>query len=143
MDCARAAELYRAAAEQGLTVAQNNLGLMYERGVGCEVDEAEALNYFLRAVEQKCADAQWRLGKAYENAELGVTKNMDEAFRCYSLAAEQGNHAAEYALCVMYVQGEPVEWNPCLAAEWCRKAPRAAMRKRSAGCPAKRWPPPA
>ena len=47
---------------------------------------------------------------------------MDEAFRCYSLAAEQGNHAAEYALCVMYVQGEPVEWNPCLAAEWCRKA---------------------
>src|SRR3546814_19449438 len=48
-DLAKAAELYRAAAEQGLAEAQHNLGYLYERGLGVGRNPAEAAVWYRRA----------------------------------------------------------------------------------------------
>ena len=44
-----AVKWYRKAAEQGLPVAQHNLGMMYYNGEGVEEDEVEAYAWFLLA----------------------------------------------------------------------------------------------
>jgi TPR repeat protein len=56
-DDAEAANWYRKAAEQGHITAQNNLGVMYERGLGVEQDYAEAASWYRKAAEQGNTDA--------------------------------------------------------------------------------------
>ena len=46
-DQAEALRWCRLAAEQGLDAAQANLGLMYARGLGCEIDYVEARRWYL------------------------------------------------------------------------------------------------
>lgn len=48
-DAARAARLYRMAAERGLAVAQVNLGEMYARGEGVARDSVQAFVWYRRA----------------------------------------------------------------------------------------------
>ena len=52
---------YRKAAEQGHAHAQNNLGLMYYKGLGVAQDDAEAGRWFRKAAEQGHAEAQFYL----------------------------------------------------------------------------------
>ena len=51
-DPALGAIWYRLAAEQGFSKAQNNLGILYEAGVGVTQDEAEAYAWFSLAADQ-------------------------------------------------------------------------------------------
>lgn len=48
----------RAAAEQGETTAQYNLGMVYEHGMGVPVDSKEAARWYQAAAQQKSAEAQ-------------------------------------------------------------------------------------
>ena len=48
----------RLAAERGDAMAQYTFGLYYYTGVGGEEDEAEAVKWFFKAVEQDFAPAQ-------------------------------------------------------------------------------------
>jgi len=57
-DDAEAASWYRKAAEQGLAVAQNNLGRMYELGRGVERDKDKAALWYRKAAEQSFALAR-------------------------------------------------------------------------------------
>jgi hypothetical protein len=43
---------YRAAAEQGLAEAKNNIGVMYQDGLGVEHDFAKAANWYRAAADQ-------------------------------------------------------------------------------------------
>jgi len=49
---------YRKAAEQGLALAQNNLGSMYANGIGIAKDEVQAVAWYRKAAEQGYAPAQ-------------------------------------------------------------------------------------
>jgi hypothetical protein len=76
---------YRLAAEQGLAIAQNNLGYCFENGEGVAQDWVEAVRYYQLAAEQGDASAQFNLGYCFENGE-GVARDWAEAVRWPSRA---------------------------------------------------------
>jgi uncharacterized protein len=61
-DYATAFQVYRFLADQGLAVAQFNLGLMYANGQGVSKDETEAMRWYRLAADQGRSDAQYQLG---------------------------------------------------------------------------------
>jgi TPR repeat protein len=89
-----AARLYKLAADAGLKEAQYNLGVLYHRGDGVELDYADA----------GLKEAQGELGSLYYNGQ-GVAKNIYEAFRLRKRAADQGYIPAAVALGGQYLEG--------------------------------------
>ncbi len=88
-DYATAVRLWRPLAEQGVVTAQNNLGVMYEKGEGVPQDYAEAVKWYRLAAEQGYAIAQFNLGFVYAEGQ-GVPQDYALAVKWYRLAAEQG-----------------------------------------------------
>ncbi len=66
------------------------LGLTYEKGWGSLKIDAEAVNWFRKAAEQKFAAGQFNLGRMYA-AGKGTRQNDVEAYKWFALAAAQGN----------------------------------------------------
>ncbi|MFZ7136482.1 tetratricopeptide repeat protein [Avibacterium avium] len=93
-DFATAFKLWLPLAEQGNAVAQNSLGVMYEKGQGIKQDYAEAVKWYLQAAEQGNAVAQNNLGLLYDSGK-GVKKDYAEAAKWYLQAAEQGYVVAQ------------------------------------------------
>ena len=73
---------FKPLAEQGFANAQNNLGVMYNRGDGVAQDYAEAVKWFRRAAEQGDASAQNNLGAMY-NLGDGVPQDYAEAVKWF------------------------------------------------------------
>ena len=80
---------WRPLANQGLAVAQNNLGWMYDQGEGVAQNYAEAMKWYRLAADQGLAAAQNNLGAMYINGE-GVRRNYVQGYMWLSLAAKQG-----------------------------------------------------
>ena len=131
-----AVDQYRKAAKKGYAPAQNNLGFMYENGLGVPKDFREAIAWVRRAAENGDRTAQFGLGVIYENGR-GVQKDVAQASRWYRKAAEQGyeeainalrklaeqgNAFAQFNLGVMYENGLGVSKNLETAIAWYRKA---------------------
>ncbi|WP_369598664.1 CHAT domain-containing protein [Sinorhizobium meliloti] len=95
---------YRLAAEQGLASAQNNLGVVYDKGRGVPQSDTEAVRWYRLAAEQGLASAQNNLGVMYDKGR-GVPQSETEAVRWYRLAAQQDYAKAQYNLGVMYGSG--------------------------------------
>ena len=91
-------------AEQGFAWAQNNLGVMYEKGDGVPQDDAEAVGWYRMAAEQGDASAQYNLGVMYRRGQ-GVPQDDAEAAGWYRMAAEQGDARAQNNLGAMYYDG--------------------------------------
>ena len=84
---------YRKAAEQGVDKAQNNLGVMYEKGVGVPQDYQEAVNWYRKAAEQGHAMAQFNLGAMHFKGK-GVLKSYEDAYAWWIVAAANGEENA-------------------------------------------------
>ena len=89
-----AAKNYRAASEQGDPDAQCTLGGLYQKGIGVEKDEAEAVKWFRTAAEQGFMKGKTLLGMALFEGK-GVKKDEAEGVRWLREAAEQGDETAE------------------------------------------------
>jgi TPR repeat protein len=74
-------------------VAQHNLGLMYDQGIGLAQDASLAVEWFQKAAEQEFAEAQHCLGAAYRYG-TGVVQNVSLTVHWYQKAAEQEHAAA-------------------------------------------------
>ena len=98
---------YKAQAEKGDRVAQNNLGVCYEKGLGVAKDEVQAVSWYRKAADQGYAKAQSNLGVCYEVGK-GVAKDEVLAVSWYRKAAEQGDAAAQSNLGVAYHYGRGV-----------------------------------
>jgi hypothetical protein len=83
----------RLAAEQGLAVAQSNLGLMYVKGEGVPRSDEEGAKWLRRAANQGLAVAQNKLGTMYEFGR-GVPQDPVSAYMWYVLAAARGDAAS-------------------------------------------------
>ena len=137
VDKGQALYWYIEAAEQGHAEAQYKLGEMYEN---IEVDEddedievdlkdyseaedykVEATKWFRKAAEQGHAEAQYKLGKIYEDGR-GVEQDGKKAIEWYQKAADRGLHGALYTLGRMYEDGRGVQQDSKKAIEWYRKA---------------------
>jgi TPR repeat protein len=112
---------YRKAAEQGFALAENNLGVMYAKGLGVPRDDAQALSWFRKAAEQGFEAAEASIGISYEDGK-GVAKDDVQAATWYRKAAEKGYAQAELNLGVMYLKGVGVPKDDLQAFSWIRKA---------------------
>jgi len=97
----------RVRAEQGDSLAQYQLGVMYENGQGVLQDYKEAVKWYRLAAEQGFKWAQYNLGNKYYKGQ-GVLQNDKEAVKWYRLGAEQGFDEAQYNLGDMYRKGRGV-----------------------------------
>ena len=105
-DYASAFAKFKAAAEQGDSRAQYNLGVMYVNGKGIVQDDELAVYWWTKAAEQSDADAQFSLGRMYSMESRAVAQNYVQAVYWYEKAALQGHVKAEFKLGVMYEAGE-------------------------------------
>lgn len=64
-DYKTAFKYFESSAKQGNKLAQSNIGVMYERGLGVKQSDTEALKWYKRSAEQGYADAQFRAGYLY------------------------------------------------------------------------------
>ncbi len=85
---------WRQLAEIGDAAAQNNLGFLYEKGLGARADPFAAAEWYQRAAEQGDADAQANLGVLYTLGR-GVPKDLVAAHKWLELAAQQGHAKAQ------------------------------------------------
>lgn len=92
-DYAEAVKWYRLATEQGITLAQYNLGVMYKSGDGVTQDYVQAIKWYRLAAEQGHAKAQNNLGLMYYKGE-GVIQDNVYAHMWYNIADSLGNEIA-------------------------------------------------
>ncbi len=113
--------LFQQQAEQGSSIAQFSLGLMYGRGRGVSQDYNQAVAWFHKAADLGDIQAQNNLGAMYSEG-LGVAKDYSQAVAWYRKAAEQGDAQAQNNLGSMYNRGLGVELDDKQAVAWFLKA---------------------
>lgn len=116
-DFAEAMRWYRLAADQGDANAQNNIGAMYEHGMGVPVDTAQAAKWYRLPADQGFATAQFNLALLFGWG-VGVPMDEPEATRLLHKAAAQGHIEACSVLGTLYRFGDGVERRIPLAAEF-------------------------
>jgi TPR repeat protein len=116
-DYATASWLLRPLAEHGDSVAQFDLGFLYDTGHGGQRDYGEAAKWYRLAAEQGHAVAQYQLGSMYANGR-GVPRDYAEAAKWYRRAAQQGYAWAQFYLGVAFTNGEGVPKIFTLAHMW-------------------------
>jgi uncharacterized protein len=89
-DYSQALAWYSEAATQGLPEAENNLGVMYEEGLGVEKDYREAANWYRAAAEHGNRTGQYDLANLYATGR-GVPLDYVSAYFWYSRAADSGD----------------------------------------------------
>ena len=92
-------------AESGNAEAQNNIGYMYEGGLGVPQNYLMAMNWYRQAADSGLAEAQHNMGMLYHQG-YGVAENFTEAFRWFKMAADQELAESEYMLGLAYQSGE-------------------------------------
>jgi hypothetical protein len=120
---------YRKAADQGIALAQFNLGVKYYKGEGVPQDDTEAVKWYRKAAEQGYAKAQFNLGGAYGLGK-GVPEDYALAYFWFSLSAstQTGN---DYELSVKFrddmakfLTPDQIMKAQQMAREWEAKHPR-------------------
>ena len=122
-DLARAAELYRQAADRGYHKSMCALGNLYVAGRGVPKDEAKGAELCRQAAEQGEPDAQTDLGNLYLRG-IGVPHDVAQARHWYELAAAQGQPNATFILGQIYWNGDGVARDQSKAAELWKAAYR-------------------
>ncbi|MBF0614456.1 MAG: sel1 repeat family protein [Magnetococcales bacterium] len=85
--------VYRIGAELGMSDAQYQLGLLFEKQSGLSANR-QALSWYRAAADQGHSEAQVRLGILLEKGK-GVAPNLVESYVFYNIAALKGDKAAE------------------------------------------------
>jgi len=116
-DAAEAVRLYRAAAEGGFAPAQNNLGAMYEKGIGVKQSDQQAAYWYRRAADQGEPLAQHSLGVMYLR-ERGVEHDPARGAGWLERSATQGHPGACADLANLYWSGEGVPRDKTRALTW-------------------------
>lgn len=122
-DDARAAILFRTAADAGNAEGQHQLATLYLRGEGVERNFDEALRLLHLAADQDYAPALLSLGFRYYNGNEGVPQDFAQAFHWFTLAAaHEGMPQANYLIGLLYSRGQGVEQNFNLAFQFMQEA---------------------
>jgi hypothetical protein len=123
-DFADAMRIFQHAAAEGDSGAINNIGWMYEHGLGRPIDGKEALKWYDRAASLGNATAAENAGRLYQNGE-GVPVDYAKAMDRYQFAASQSDPRALNHIGYMYQHGLGVPESPWIAYAWYRMAARA------------------
>ncbi len=85
-----AAKIFIELSQMGHTDAINNLGTLYQIGLGVEKDYSKAAHYYQLAAERGHEDAAFNLASFYRLG-IGVKKNMIQAYAWSIVAARHGD----------------------------------------------------
>lgn len=122
---ATAERALRKAALKGDLRAQNNLGYLYENGLGIAQDYTQALQWYSRAAEGGLADAQYNLATLYHYGR-GVAQNHKAAFEWFSESAGAGFADAQYMMGESLRAGWGTDKDGVSALSWYLKAAKKA-----------------
>lgn len=86
---------YKQAVQQGHSGAKLQLALCY---IEDDIMPQTAYNLMNEVADENIPDAQWCMGKIYENGLAGKSINITTAIKWYKKAAKNGFHDAEVAL---------------------------------------------
>ena len=115
-------EVLKIGALRGHSPSQNLLGSMYLYGLGTPQFEVHGLELVRRAAESGNASAQMNLARLYLQGHKAVHRDVGQAARLLSLAANQGHTEAQRTLGHLYYNGIGVVENLFKAAEYWEKA---------------------
>ena len=101
--------------------AQNNLGVLYERGHGVAKNSSDAARWYLLAAEQGDATGQTNLASLYRRGK-GVAQDFVQAKRWFDRAAEQGHRVAQAELGFMHYDGLGVAKDFAKAFDWLSRS---------------------
>ncbi len=99
-----AAQLFEAAAKQGLVKAEYWTGYSYERGEGVKRDLTKAIEWYQKAADAGESRASNNLGLIYLTGN-GTARDLSRAFGLFKAAAGKGDAWAENNLGGMYEMG--------------------------------------
>lgn len=100
-------KIYKQVAKRGFAVAQNNLGVMYQNGLGVPRNFLKGFLLCQLAANQGNVRAQCNLGFMYDKGE-GISQDYSKALELYQKAADQGFADAQHNLGFMYQYGEGI-----------------------------------
>ena len=127
-DAARAAELYRNAAEQGHVPAILALAECYELGIGTEQDKASAYLLYKKAAKAGDADGFYHLGRCLLRG-IGTGRDAANAFAALSRAAHDGSLRALLLLADCHRTGTGTQLSPMLCRSFLEKAANGQVRQ--------------
>ncbi|USH03455.1 sel1 repeat family protein [Grimontia kaedaensis] len=113
----KAKHWYEKSAIQGNARAQNNLGRIYEAGLGTNVDNTKAYYWYNLSAQQGHRIALYNLASLYLNGK-GVKSDKEKARHYFELSAKKKFSNAQHNLGVLYENGDGVEQNYKLAFAW-------------------------
>ena len=100
--------------------------------VSCaDVDFLSPLEDLTRCAGEGTADTQVTLGLRYY--QLGGPEDLTEALRWFRLAADQGDATGQYALGLMYANGDGVREDDAEAVRWYRLAAAQGLAEAQSG----------
>ncbi len=100
----RAMHVFQLRSAAGDPVAMNNIGYMYEEGLGVAVDYNRAMQYYTKAVNAGDGAGMASLGRMYEQGH-GVAVDYRQARRYYTLAKNAGEPLGATLLGITYQHG--------------------------------------
>ena len=102
-DYKSALRVWMAAAETGDAEAQNNVGEIYEQGLGGQANYEAAVIWYQKAADQGYSRAQFNLGTLYEQGQ-GVQKDKLKALNLYRRAWGMPEDNVMYASAAQHEQ---------------------------------------
>lgn len=115
--------LYESGAFQEYSRAENNLGLMYEKGEPVKQDYIKAMNYYHMAYQKGNPYAAYNLARMFEKA-IGTHQDVKKAFKLYQFAALRGHRPAQHKIGTFYAEGQGIPKNLIQARFWFGLAAR-------------------
>ncbi|KAI9028883.1 hypothetical protein CLU79DRAFT_736556 [Phycomyces nitens] len=92
---------YEKAAQYGDPVAQRELAILYDAGIGVSQSYPKALVYLQKSASQKDTQATLLLGNYYQNGHA-VDRDLNQAIELYLEAAHLGSSVAPFAAAQVY-----------------------------------------
>lgn len=117
----KARDIWQKHAEAGDSRAQNNLGILYDKGQGVEPDQGRALHWFFQAAKQDHPGGMTNYARML-NQGKGTKASPQEAVKWFDKAARLGQPEAQYDLGLLYEQGRGVKKDIKAACAWYTRA---------------------
>jgi hypothetical protein len=107
---------------KGTVVAQQILGLLYEKGLGTPSNNTAASDWYRKAAEAGNPKGQLHLGLLLRDGPDGVRRDRDAAVGWFTKAAQQGDPDAMAALARALFRGEGAKKDQVQAVRWYQQA---------------------
>ena len=123
-------ETYKNILKENLELSQTenpliytNLGYMYEKGRGTNIDYKEALKWYEKAAEYNSAYAYNNMAHMYQKG-ISVEKDYGKAIEYLQKAADLKDNVAQFNLALAYQKGQGVEKDYKKVIYWYKKSAR-------------------